>query len=166
MKRTYRKVRKAFINTFDPIRQQWISDEFKDQYTYNEWIEKWTLRHNKELRLLRKMIDDEKKNNQELREDLDAIKGMFPNFFPTQEKEDPEESEIAEQKEKIELIPSESLEQEPTVDDTEKERSVSEKEKKRGFFAKLFKKKAADSVDKGEEKKGFLARLFEKKPTK
>ncbi len=86
----YKNVRKAFINTFDPIRQDWMSEKFNDQDKYNAWCERWTLYHNRELKRLNKILADLESENQSLREDLDAIKRMLPNFFPAPVKEDTE----------------------------------------------------------------------------
>lgn len=170
----YRNVRKAIINTFDPIRQDWISEKIEDQDKYNAWSERWTLCHNRELKRLKNELADVKSENQSIREDLDAIKGMLPNFFPAPEKEDVEESQVVEPNEKIETVLSESSQEEPSVvDESEKENPVLEdpKEKKRGFFAKLLKKITTKAVEKDEvsvpsgEKRGFFARFLKKKPT-
>lgn len=176
-KTPYNKFRKAVINTVYPIRQNWISNQFKKQDKYNDWSENLTLSHNHELKRLKEEIADAKSANKELREDLAIIKRIFlieRNSFPDRKKEDTKESEVVEQKEKIETVPSESSQEETAVvDESEKENPVSEdpKEKKRGFFAKLFKRKPSKAVEKNEvfsvpssEKRGFLARIFTKRP--
>ena len=137
----YKNVRKAFINTFDPIRQDWISEKFEDQDTYNAWCERWTLRHNLELKRLNKELADVQSENQSLREDLDAIKRMLPNFFPAPVKEEVEESQVVEPREKIETVLSESSQEEPAVVDESGKENVLEKPKKKknGFLGKLLK---------------------------
>jgi len=121
---------------------------------------------------LNEEIADEKRANIELSEDMTILKRILLNSSPAPEKEDAKESEVVEQKEKIETIPSESSQEEPAVvEESEKENPVSEdpKEKKRGFFAKLLKRKPSNVVEKDEvsipsdEKRGFLARFLKKK---
>lgn len=175
IKTALRKVRKEIINTMFPLRDQWISDQFKDQKIYNDWTKECIFYHESErklleeelkseLRLLKKELSAERSSNEALREELAIIKRIFPNFFPTPEKEnevlEPEEKKETEKD--MEAVIEAPSKQETVIDINEKETNVLEnpKEKKKSVFAKLFKTKPANVVGKDEQKRGFFARLF------
>lgn len=210
-KTAYEKFRKAVINTFMPLRQNYISGQFKDQDKFNDWIEKLILQHHRELILLRKELDAEMSANQALRRE-DLAKSKRTDSTVTPEKED----EVVEPEEEKETVSSELTQQEPEPDRNEKateedeivepkeekktvspvsspleepeptdgnekateivEEEEKPKEKKRGIFAKLFKRKSSKVEVKDEEKdpkeevisekRDFLTKIFGKKPAK
>jgi len=169
IKTAFRKVRKEVINILFPLRDQWISDKFKNQKIHNDWYKECIFYHDSELgllekelkselRLLKEALADERKSNQALREELAIFKRIFPNFFLTPEKAnevlEPEEKMEPEEKIEEQTVTEEPSKPETVIVSNEKETDVLEnrKEKKISFFAKLFKTKPANVAGKDEKK--------------
>jgi len=153
-KTVYGAVRKAAINGLIPMRQNFISQEFKDQDEHNDWSEPLIIKNSQELRKLKEQIAAEKIIKQEMKNDLMIIKSMLPDLFPPPKIEEVNESIEPVEKE---AVPFEPSKQEPTVEDINQvlEKEVEPKEKKGGFFSiftNLFKKKPAKVVEKEEKK--------------